>query len=88
MVNYSDRTFVNDGCAIVDDRTGRIYRVLKRYASDDSRILLDRDWNDDAGGPEAVWVVPPPIAAGTLPGMKICSGRNPCIAVYQKEISF
>lgn len=88
MVDYSDRTFVSDGCAIVDDETGRIYRVLERYASDDKKVLLNGDWDDSAGRPDAVWVVPPPIAAGTTPAWKICSGRDPCIAVYQKEIQF
>ncbi|GAH63148.1 unnamed protein product, partial [marine sediment metagenome] len=39
----SDKTYINDGYTIVDDRTGRIYRVLERYASPDDTILLDRD---------------------------------------------
>jgi Tfp pilus assembly protein PilV len=75
---FIQKRFINDGYTIVDDETGRIYRVLKRYASDDRKILLDRDWNDDAGDPETVWVVPPPVNGG----------RGPCIAVYQKVIRF
>lgn len=75
---FSQKRFINDGYTIVDDETGRIYRVLERYASDDRKILLDRDWNDDAGRPDAVWVVPPPVNGG----------RGPCIAVYQKVIRF
>jgi prepilin-type N-terminal cleavage/methylation domain-containing protein len=76
--DFSQKRFINDGYTIVDDRTGRIYRVLERYASDDRKILLDQDWDDSAGQPDAVWVVPPPINGG----------RGPCIAVYQKEIQF
>lgn len=69
--------FVNDGSRIVDDATGNIYRVLERYPyPDDSRILLDRDWEGGVGG--EVWVVPPPVNGG----------RYPCIAIYQKIIRF
>jgi prepilin-type N-terminal cleavage/methylation domain-containing protein len=78
---YDDRTFINDGYTIVDDRTGRIYRVLERYASpDDDTILLDRDWDDSppGGSPDKVWVVPPPVNGS----------RYPCIAIYQKVIRF
>jgi len=56
--------------------TGRIYRVMERYAPpNDNIVLLDGDW---PGGPGNVWVVPPPTGAG----------RYPCIAIYQKEIRF
>ncbi len=75
---YSDRTFINDGYTIVDDRTGRIYRVLERYADEPDTILLDRDWDDDIGEPKYVWVVPPPVNGN----------RYPCIAIYQKVIRF
>jgi hypothetical protein len=68
------RAPINDGCRIVDDATGNIYRVLERYPHQDDRILLDRDWE----GGDNVWVVPPPINGG----------RNPCIAIYQKVIRF
>jgi len=70
-----DKRFINDGCTIVDDATGRIYRVLERYKTPDDRILLDRNWE---GTPRDVWVVPPPVGGG----------RYPCIAVYQKVIRF
>jgi prepilin-type N-terminal cleavage/methylation domain-containing protein len=81
---YDDKTFINDGYTIVDDATGRIYRVLERYKTPDDRILLDRDWDDKdwqgnpTNPPNYVWVVPPPVNGG----------RYPCIAVYQKVIRF
>jgi prepilin-type N-terminal cleavage/methylation domain-containing protein len=72
-----EKTFINDGYTIVDDATGRIYRVLERYkAPADDTILLDRNW--EGGTPQNVWVVPPPVGGG----------RYPCIAVYQKVIRF
>ncbi len=71
-----EKTFINDGYTIVDNRTGRLYRVLERYRDmEDDIILLDRDWE---GSPEEVWVVPPPKGGG----------RGPGIAVYQKVIRF
>jgi prepilin-type N-terminal cleavage/methylation domain-containing protein len=78
-----EKTFINDGYTIVDDATGRIYRVLERYKNPDNTILLDRDWDDkDWQGNTIllpkVWVVPPPVGGG----------RYPCIAVYQKVIRF
>lgn len=75
-----DERLINDGYTIVDDATGRIYRVLERYRDKPETILLDRDWDDSppGGSPNAVWVVPPPVGGG----------RYPCIAVYQKGIRF
>ncbi len=72
-ITGGDKRFITDGCRIVDDKTGRRYRVLERYASDDDTVLLDADWE---GGD--AWVVPPPVNGG----------RNPCIAVYQRTMSF
>lgn len=84
-VDPIEKTFINDGCTIVDNATGRLYRVLERYAPDpetadrDKIILLDRPWNQACTDCEqSVWVVPPPVNGG----------RNPCIAVYQKLIRF
>ena len=75
--DVDEKNFINDGYTIVDDETGRIYRVLKRYPGDDDAIiLLDKDWCDDCG--DTVWVVPPPENGS----------RGPCIAVYQRLIQF
>lgn len=89
QIESGKETYINGGYTIVDDETGRIYRVLERYTDDpdtpeneDAQILLDRDWQGDPTG--VVWVVPPPLT----PGQAICSGRNPCIAIYQKVIRF
>lgn len=67
-------TFINDDYTIVDDQTGRLYRVLERDASQPDTIVLDRPWQ----GGNWVWVIPPPADGG----------RYPCIAAYQKVIGF
>jgi hypothetical protein len=72
----NETAFVNDGCTIVDNMTGQIYRVLERDVIMPDRIILDRPWQSGPTG--LIWVVPPPIGGG----------RNPCIAVYQRVIRF
>ncbi len=76
-----ERTFINDGSVLVDDKTGQIYRVLERYASQQNKIRLDRAWTGGPLGAPAggwVWVVPP-AASG---------GRDPTVAVYQEVLRF
>lgn len=82
IINAGDEQYINNGYMIVDDQTGRIYRVLEHYRDATDTILLDRNWQ--VSNPTAVWVVPPPVV-GTPP---VASGRHPCIAVYQKTIRF
>jgi type II secretory pathway pseudopilin PulG len=73
------RAWINDGYRIVDDQTGKIYRVLRRSADQPSVARLDRPWRDNPPSTGAsVWVVPPP--RGT--------GKDPCIAIYQKVMRF
>ncbi len=86
-LNIDPPTFINDGCTIVDDDTGQIYRVLERYGPPNEQIIqLDRSLTGTP--PTEVWVVPSAIALGTTVDQKVCSGRYPCIAVYQKVIRF
>ena len=76
-IDPNSKNFINDGYTIVDNKAGRIYRVLERYADpNDDTILLDKAWDSKSDSP--VWVVPPPVNGG----------RYPCIAVYQKLIRF
>jgi len=70
------RTWINDGCTLVDNQTGQLYRVVQRNADAPDTIVLDKVWN--SGLSDSVWVVPPPIDGG----------RYPCIVVYQKVIRF
>jgi len=77
-----NETWINDGYTIVDNETGRIYRVLERDADMPNTIVLDRDFEPGPlfvnSGVGSVWVVPPPIGGG----------KCPCIAVYQRVIRF
>ncbi len=76
-INVADeQTFINAGCTIADNQTGRLYRVLQRDADAPNIIVLDRVWQ--GGLSDSVWVVPPPLGGG----------RYPCIAIYQKVIRF
>lgn len=73
-----DITLINDGYTIVENETGNIYRVVERGANpafpEQITLASDKPWQ----GGESVWVIPPPVGGG----------KNPCIAVYQKLISF
>jgi len=71
-----EQALVNDGCTIVDNRTGLLYRVLRRDVIAPNTIILDRVWPSVSA--DSVWVVPPPVGGGRYPG----------IAVYQKLIRF
>ena len=73
-----EEMFINNGCTIVDDATGHIYRVLERYSAPPDVVLLDRDWDAGSPNPTAVWVIPPPVNGG----------RYPCVGVFQKVIRF
>ncbi|MEJ2702957.1 MAG: hypothetical protein P8Z79_11005 [Sedimentisphaerales bacterium] len=70
------QAYVTDGCTIVDNRTGLLYRVMQRTPDTPNIIRLDKTWYGQMT--DSVWVVPPPVGGG----------KNPCIAVYQKLISF
>ncbi|MHC4501220.1 MAG: hypothetical protein ACYS21_19155, partial [Planctomycetota bacterium] len=74
---------------IVDDATGQIYRVLGRGMNGDpeNEIVLDRDWEGAVLPVLAfVWVVPPAVTSAGPP-VRV-GGRNPCIGIYQRVISF
>jgi len=71
----NQQSFINAGSKIAANQSGRFYRVLERDAVMPNIIVLDGPWKESPA--DSVWVVPP-----------VGTGRNPCIAVYQKEIRF
>lgn len=71
-----EQRYINGGCAIVDNRTGLLYRVVQRDSDAPNVITLDKVWYGQTTG--SVWVIPPPVGGG----------KDPCIAVYQKLIAF
>lgn len=68
-----DKSLINDGDTIVDNASGRLYRVVERLPSSDDVVKLDSIWLGGATG--SVWTVP-----------QIYSSGYRCIAVYQKII--
>ena len=76
ITNPAEQTYINGGSTLIDNQTGLIYRVLKRDPDAPNTVVLDKSWQ--SGAADSVWVVPPPVDGG----------RYPCIAVYQKVMSF
>lgn len=74
--NTNYRTYIPVPSTIVEDFSGRIYRVIDRDSSNPSIIILDKPWQDSLA--TSVWVVPPPVGGG----------RYPCVGVFQKEMLF
>ena len=78
-VTTGDQRLITAGQTIVDNRTGRLYRVNDRDLADDTLVELYGFWSDPGGfGSSSVWVVPPGAN----------SSRNPCVAVHQRLIRF
>ena len=83
LVLNDSRYFFDDGYTIVDNYSGRIYRVLevKDAIGSDSlpdTLVLQQDWEDNGLTNETIWVVPPAVG----------SDRYPCVRVYQKVLRF
>ena len=76
ITSSEEQAYINGGGTIVDNRTGLLYRVVQREADAPNVITLDKPWY--GGTTDSVWVIPPPVGGG----------KAPCIAVYQKLISF
>jgi len=76
ITSLSDQPYIDGGSTIVDNQTGALYRVVQRDPAAPDTIVLDRVWQGAAT--DSVWVVAPPVGGG----------RYPCIAIYQKLMSF
>jgi hypothetical protein len=76
ITNSDQQAYINSGCTIVGNTAGLVYRVLQRDADVRNIITLDKPWYGQTT--DSVWVIPPPIGGG----------KDPCIAVFQKLISF
>lgn len=77
------QNYITDGCAIVADVSGAIYRVRDHSGTD---VTLDRPWDLSNDG-NIGWVVPPAVKVpvATPP---VFAGRNPVVGVYQRIIKF
>ena len=83
LLANDSRYFFDDGYTVVDNYSGRIYRVLEVKDTDvdnlPDTLVLQNDWVDNGLAPnETIWVVPPAEN----------SSRYPCVGVYQKIIRF
>ncbi len=73
----TDAKLVNPPATIVDNKTGRLYSVVKRGEGGvDTKITLDRDWEDT--GVSTIWLIPPPESGG----------KNAGVEAYQRIIKF
>jgi Tfp pilus assembly protein PilV len=77
--NPIEYQFFTEGCFIVEDSTGTIYRVVEMKDKDSDAagiketLVLDKNFTTGT----SVWVVPPAIG----------SHRNPCIDIVQKTLT-
>jgi prepilin-type N-terminal cleavage/methylation domain-containing protein len=70
--------FFIEGCTVVDDATGEIYRVVEMKDMDADTVKETLVLNRPYSGFGSIWVVPPAVG----------SSRNPCIFVQQKIVSY
>ncbi len=84
QVNNPVVDFINPppATAIIDNVSGRIFRIVGRDTEDTETVILDRRWDKDIGEPNEVWVLPAPEINGDP------AGKNPDIEIYQKIIDF
>ena len=77
ITDADQQTYIGAGDQIVDNQTGRIYRVLDEDPADLDVVILDVPWQGGTSD-TSVWVVPPALSGGRRPG----------IGVYQRFIRF
>lgn len=78
VTDSAAKAFFGGGYTVVDNYSGKIYRVLE-YKPDTGTLTLMSDWQPSPNAPnETIWVVPPAEN----------SGRYPCVGVYQKVMQF
>jgi prepilin-type N-terminal cleavage/methylation domain-containing protein len=77
ILNDKER-YINPPTTIIDNATGKIYRVIDRKIDDPNIVVLDRGWEDTPLSPDSIWLVPPPNSGG----------QNADIEVFQEIIRF
>lgn len=72
--------YVNPPTTILNNASGRLYRVVDREVADSNIIKLDRIWTEDMNNSSQryIWLVPPPETGG----------KNADIEVFQRIIRF
>jgi len=95
ITDSEKKTFIDNGYTIVDDETGRIFRVVERLKGDsDNIIVLDRNWsrwgwNWNNAQQKYLWdynaTRDTNIRVWVVP-RPANGNRKPCVAVYQREL--
>ena len=75
----NEARYINPPTTILDDATGKIYRVIARKIDEPNVVVLDRAWEDMLLLPnDSIWLVPPPMSGG----------KNADIEVFQRIMRF
>jgi prepilin-type N-terminal cleavage/methylation domain-containing protein len=69
---------VNPPAAVLDNATGKIYRVVERFGAASDMVRLDRAWEDATTPTDSIWLIPPPTTGG----------KNAGVEVYQRIMRF
>ncbi len=78
-VSVADARYINPPTTLIDNATGKIYRVIDRKIDDPNVVVLDRGWENTRLSPnDNIWLVPPPNSGG----------QNADIEVFQEIIRF
>ncbi len=71
--------YINPPTAVVDNATGKIYRVIDRKEVAGVPIVtLDGVWQDIPTATDSIWLIPPPVNGG----------KNAGVEVFQRIIRF
>jgi prepilin-type N-terminal cleavage/methylation domain-containing protein len=79
IILNGDEIYVNPPTTVVDNATGKIYRVIDRKINDPNVVVLDKAWENTPLSPnDHIWLIPPPDTGG----------KNADVEVYQRIIRF
>jgi prepilin-type N-terminal cleavage/methylation domain-containing protein len=74
-ISAGNENLVNPPTTIIDNETGRLYRIVKRGDGGNTIVTLDRPLEENIA---TIWLIPPPQSGG----------KNADVEVYQRIIKF
>lgn len=94
--NASDEDFIADDSILLDERTGKIYRITSKYknTSNEWRIELDRNWEYEWYNKDGEWLDGSNNPYTYTPEFIWCippaidGDKSPCVGVFQRIMSF
>lgn len=72
-VLVSDAGYINPPTTIIDNATGKIYRVINREIADPNVVVLDKAWENGTGD-ASIWLIPPPDTGGKNADIEVFQG--------------